>query len=42
MQKEIDALLKDGCIRPSKSPYASPVIIVKKPDGYVRVGVDYR
>ena len=39
MRKEIDALLKAGCIRPSKSPYASPVIIVKKPDGSVWVCV---
>ena len=42
MRKEIDALLKAGCIRPSKSPHAIPVIIVKKPDGSVRVCMDYR
>ena len=40
--KEMEALLKAGCIGPSKSPYASPVILVKKPDGSVRVCVDYR
>ena len=42
MRKEIDALLKAGCIRPSKSPYVSLVIFVKKPDGSVRVCMDYR
>merc|ERR1711893_285211 len=31
-----------GVIRESTSPYASPVVIVKKPDGSDRVCVDFR
>ena len=34
--------LKQGIIRPSHSPYASQIVIVKKKDGKVRVCVDYR
>ncbi|GLB37172.1 putative retrotransposable element tf2 155 kda protein type 1-like [Lyophyllum shimeji] len=45
-QAELDAFLeenlKSGCIRPSKSPMASPVFFIKKKDGSLRLVHDYR
>jgi len=35
-------MLKSGIIRDSKSPYASPIDMVKKSDGTWRLCVDYR
>jgi hypothetical protein len=39
---EIKKLIEAKIIRPSRSPYASPVIFVPKKDGSVRMCVDYR
>ena len=41
VNKEIEKMLQLGIIRPSMSPWASPVIIVPKPDGTIRLRVDY-
>lgn len=38
----IEEMKGKGFIRPSSSPYASPVLCVKKPGGGIRVCVDYR
>lgn len=41
-KKEIDEMLRLGIIEPIDSPYASPVVIVKKADNTNRVCIDYR
>ncbi|CAF4634853.1 unnamed protein product [Rotaria sp. Silwood2] len=42
LQQEADKLLLDHIIRPSTSPWSSPVILKKKPDGTFRFLVDFR
>ena len=42
IEAQIDKLLQQGFIRPSSSPFASPVLLVSKKDGSWRLCVDYR
>lgn len=42
LKKDITDMMKMGVIRKSSSPYASPVVVVKKKDNTNRVCVDYR
>jgi hypothetical protein len=40
--KHLDKMLKRDVIRPSKSPWASPILLADKKNGKVRFCVDYR
>ena len=42
VREHIQVLLEGGVIRPSTSPYASPIVIVQKKSGQMRMCVDYR
>ena len=42
VQKQIQEMLRIGIIRPSSSRMASPLVIVKKKDGSLRLACDYR
>ncbi len=42
VRKELEALEKADIMERCESPWASPLVPVKKPDGLVRLCVDYR
>ena len=42
LKRQLEDMLQKGLIRPSASPWGSPVIFVDKRDGTTRLCVDYR
>lgn len=42
VQSIVDDLQKEGIIRPSNSPYASAIVLVRKKNGKIRMCIDYR
>ena len=40
--KEVQKMIDLGVVEPSSSPYASPIVMVKKKDGSIRFCCDYR
>jgi hypothetical protein len=42
LKKQLDELISKGYIRPSASPWGSPVLFVRKKDGSMRMCIDYR
>lgn len=41
-RRHVEELLTQGFIRPSSSPYGSPILFVRKKDGSFRMVIDYR
>ena len=42
VERQLADYLERGFIKPSSSPWASPILLVKKKDGSMRMCVDYR
>ena len=42
VEEQVNEMLAHGVVRPSKSPWASPIVLVKKKDGTWRFCVDFR
>lgn len=42
LTRQLEKLLDKDFIRPSNSPYGAPVLFVQKPDGSLRLCIDYR
>ena len=42
LRDHIHKLLEEDLISPSNSPWAAPIVVVRKPDGSIRSCVDYR
>ncbi len=42
LKRQCTELFQQGKIRVSNSPYVAPIVMVRKPDGSVRVCIDYR
>ena len=42
VRQHVDDMLQHGVVQPSTSPWAAPIVLVKKKDGSTRFCVDYR
>ena len=42
IKKEVNRMLEHNLIQPSESPWASPVVLVRKKNGKLRFCIDYR
>jgi AcrR family transcriptional regulator len=42
LESQVTKMLEKGWIQPSRSPYGAPVLFVPKPDGSLRMCIDYR
>ena len=42
VRSPVEELKQAGIIKPSQSPFASPIVVVQKKDGKIRLCVDYR